>query len=110
MDAAKSETVVMNDTTADRRSERELVVTRVFDGPARIVFDAWTKPELFKRWWVPKSAGMTMLSCELDVRTGGTYRLVFQHPAFERSHLNPVELDDNRFGGARDRRLEARLE
>lgn len=69
-------------TTVDRKSDRELVVTRAFNAPARIVFDAWSKPELFKRWWVPKSAGMTLLSCEMDIRVGGTYRLVFSHPAF----------------------------
>ena len=73
-----------NPTTVERKSERELVVTRTFNGPARIVFEAWTKPDLFKRWWVPKSSGMTMLSCEMDVRTGGTYRLVFKHPSFEK--------------------------
>src|SRR5262245_37527596 len=66
-----------NPTTVERKSERELVVTRTFDGPARLVFEAWTKAELFKRWWVPKSAGLTLLSCELDVRVGGGYRLVF---------------------------------
>jgi uncharacterized protein YndB with AHSA1/START domain len=65
-------------TTMERTSERELVVTRTIDGPARIVFDAWTEPELLKRWWVPKSVPITLLSCELDVRVGGTYRLVFQ--------------------------------
>src|SRR5690348_10833244 len=70
-------------TAAERKSERELVVTRTFNGPARIVFEAWTKPDLFKQWWVPKSSGMTMLSCEMDIRTGGTYRLVFRHPAAE---------------------------
>lgn len=70
-----------NRTKVERKSDRELVVTRIFNGPARIVFEAWTKPELFKRWWVPKSSGMTMLSCEMDVRTGGTYRLVFSHPS-----------------------------
>ena len=73
-----------NHTTVERKSERELVVTRTFNGPARIVFEAWTKPDLFKRWWVPKSSGMTMLSCEMDIRTGGTYRLVFSHPSFEK--------------------------
>ena len=62
----------------DRTSERELVVTRTIDGPAHIVFEAWTKPELMRRWWVPKSSGLTLLSCEMDVRVGGTYRLVFQ--------------------------------
>ncbi len=64
-------------TTVERKSERELVVTRTFNGPTRLVFEAWSKPELFKRWWVPKSAGMSLLSCEMDVRTGGKYRLVF---------------------------------
>ena len=67
----------------ERTSDRELVVARTFNGPARIVFAAWTTPDLFKRWWVPKSSGLTMLSCEMDIRTGGTYRLVFSHPAME---------------------------
>lgn len=66
-----------NRTIVERKSERETVVTRTFDSPARIVFEAWTKPELFKKWWVPKSMGMPLASCEMDVRTGGTYRLVF---------------------------------
>ena len=70
-------TPMKNRTTVERKSERELVVTRTFNGPARIVFEAWTKPELFKRWWVPKSIGVSLLSCELDVRVGGKYRLVF---------------------------------
>ena len=70
-------------TSVERKSERELVVTRTFNGPARIVFEAWTTPELFKRWWLPKSCGLTMLTCAMDVRTGGTYRLVFGHPALE---------------------------
>ena len=60
-----------NRTTVERKSERELVVTRTFNGPARIVFEAWTKPELFRRWWVPKSMGMSLRSCEMDVRVGG---------------------------------------
>src|SRR4051812_39552305 len=79
MDARRdSEAAPMkNRTTVDRKSDRELVVTRTFNGPARIVFEAWTKPELFKRWWVPKSTGVSMLSCEMDVRVGGGYRLVF---------------------------------
>ena len=67
----------MNRTTIERKSDREVVVTRTFDAPARLVFEAWTKPELFRQWWVPRSMGMTLRSCELDVRTGGTYRLVF---------------------------------
>ena len=78
MDARRSEPATRkNPTTVERKSDRELVVTRTFNGPARIVFEAWTQPELFKRWWVPKSMGMTLLSCEMDVRTGGGYRLVF---------------------------------
>jgi uncharacterized protein YndB with AHSA1/START domain len=64
-------------TTAERKSDREVVVTRTFDAPARLVFEAWTKPDLFRRWWVPRSMGMTLLSCEMDVRVGGRYRLVF---------------------------------
>ena len=66
-----------NRTTVERKSDREMVITRTFDGPARLVFEAWTKPELFKRWWVPKSAGLNLLSCEMDVRVGGGYRLEF---------------------------------
>ena len=66
-------------TAAERTSDRELVVTRTIDAPADLVFEAWTTPALFQRWWVPKSFGLTLLSCELDVRVGGTYRLVFQH-------------------------------
>src|SRR2546430_10339497 len=79
MDARRESeaTAMKNRTTVERKSERELVVTRTFNGPARIVFEAWTKPDLFKRWWVPKSSGLSLLSCELDVRTGGKYRLVF---------------------------------
>jgi len=61
----------------ERKSDRELVVTRAFNAPARLVFEAWTRPELFKQWWLPKSMGMTLVSCEMDVRTGGRYRLGF---------------------------------
>jgi uncharacterized protein YndB with AHSA1/START domain len=64
-------------TTVQKKSEREVVVTRTFDAPAWLVFEAWSKPELFKKWWVPRSMGVTLRSCELDVRTGGKYRLVF---------------------------------
>lgn len=66
-----------NRTTVERRSDRELVVTRTFDAPARLVFEAWSNPELFQRWWVPKSMGMELHACEMDVRTGGSYRLNF---------------------------------
>jgi uncharacterized protein YndB with AHSA1/START domain len=68
-------------TTAERVSDCELVVTRTFNAPARIVFEAWTKADIFRQWWVPASFGLTLLSCDMDVRTGGTYRLVFKHPA-----------------------------
>lgn len=66
-------------TTAERKSDREMTVRRTFDAPARLVFEAWTRPELFRRWWVPRSMGMKLLSCEMDVRVGGGYRLVFAH-------------------------------
>ncbi len=83
MDALRGSepTHMKNRTTVERKSEREIVVTRTFNGPARIVFEAWTKPELIKRWWVPKSMGMSLLSCEMDVRVGGKYRFVFGHDA-----------------------------
>ena len=70
-------TPTKNRTTVERKSERELVVTRTFNAPARLVFEAWTKPELLKRWWAPKSSGLSLLSCEADVRVGGKYRFVF---------------------------------
>jgi uncharacterized protein YndB with AHSA1/START domain len=70
-----------NGTTVERKSDRELVVTRTFNGPAHVVFNAWTKPELLQRWWAPKSFGISFVSCEADVRTGGTYRFVFSHPS-----------------------------
>ena len=70
---------VKNHTNVERTSERELVVTRSFDAPAHIVFAAWTTPDLLMRWWTPKSFGVTFLSCEADVRVGGTYRFVFSH-------------------------------
>ena len=72
-------TPLKNRTMAERKSDRELVVTRTVNGPARIVFEAWTKADLFKRWWIPKSFGLTVLSCEMDVRVGGKYRLVISH-------------------------------
>jgi uncharacterized protein YndB with AHSA1/START domain len=88
MDARReSEAAPMkNRTTVERKSDRELVVTRTFNAPARIVFEAWTRPELFKQWWVPKSLDMFLRSCEMDVRVGGRYRLVFGHDA-----SNPAE-------------------
>src|ERR1700758_2065177 len=81
MDARRESeaTPMKNRTTVERKSERELVVTRTFNAPARIVFEAWTKPELFKQWWVPKSMDMFLRSCEMDVRAGGSYRLASGH-------------------------------
>lgn len=81
MDAGnESQAIPMkNRTTVERKSDRELVVTRTVNGPARLVFEAWTKPELLRQWWVPKSCGLSLISCETDVRVGGAYRLVFVH-------------------------------
>jgi uncharacterized protein YndB with AHSA1/START domain len=88
MDARRESeaTPMKNRTTVERKSDREVVVTRAFNAPARIVFEAWTSPELFKQWWVPKSMDMFLRSCEMDVRVGGRYRLVFGHDA-----SNPAE-------------------
>ncbi|AMN43018.1 SRPBCC family protein [Rhodoplanes sp. Z2-YC6860] len=69
-----------DETTVERKSDRELVVTRTFNGPARIVFEAWTTPELLMRWWAPKSFGVSFISCEIDPRKGGEVRFVFSHP------------------------------
>ena len=81
MDASRESepTPMKNRTTVERKSERELVIARTFNGPARIVFEAWTRPELLKRWWAPKSTGLSLLSCEADVRVGGRYRFEFGH-------------------------------
>jgi uncharacterized protein YndB with AHSA1/START domain len=80
MDARReSEPGVDKRTTVERKSGRELVTTRTFNGPARLVFEAWTRPELFKRWWAPKSMGMSIRSCQMDVRVGGKYRLEFEN-------------------------------
>jgi uncharacterized protein YndB with AHSA1/START domain len=77
MDARRESEPMDKRVSVKRTSDRELVVTRTFNGPARLVFEAWTKPELFARWWVPRSMGMKLLSCKLDVRVGGGYRLEF---------------------------------
>ena len=79
MHASRESEPTSNRTTVERKSERELVVTRTFNGPARLVFEAWTKPELLKRWWAPKSMGISLLSCEADVRVGGKYRFEIGH-------------------------------
>lgn len=72
-------TVAKNDTKVERKSECEVVVTRTLNAPARLVFEAWTKAELFRRWWVPTSYGLNLIGCEMDVRVGGKYRLAFLH-------------------------------
>jgi uncharacterized protein YndB with AHSA1/START domain len=82
--AARAEnepTPAANRATVERKSDRELIVTRTINGPARIVFEAFTRPQLLKRWWAPKSTGVSLLACEADVRVGGKYRLVFGHDA-----------------------------
>ena len=80
----RSETAPMHSTSMERTSDRELVIERTFNGPPRIVFDAWTKAELVSRWWAPKSLGVTMVSCEADVRAGGRYRYVLKSPRADR--------------------------
>jgi uncharacterized protein YndB with AHSA1/START domain len=77
MDASREARPAKPRTTVERKSDRELVVTRTINGPARLVFEAWTKPDLFKKWWAPRSMGMVLHSCEMDVRVGGKYRLNF---------------------------------
>ncbi|MGD9740024.1 MAG: SRPBCC family protein [Bauldia sp.] len=72
--------LVKNLTSVERTSDRELVIKRTFDGPARIVFEAWTTPEILRRWWIPRSSGMSFVKCELDARVGGQYRFEFAHP------------------------------
>jgi uncharacterized protein YndB with AHSA1/START domain len=81
---AKGKSDPANRTTVERKSERELVVTRIFNAPARIVFAAWTRPELLQRWWAPKSFGLTFISCEADVRAGGKYRFVLGHASSDK--------------------------
>ena len=81
--ANASSASAMNPTHVERKSDREFVATRTFDAPARLVYEAWRNPDLFRKWWVPEGAGMTLESCEMDVRTGGRYRLVFRHPQFD---------------------------
>ena len=91
---ASSEVAAQSRTSVERKSDRELVVTRTFDAPPRLVFKAWSQADLFRRWWVPQGAGMSLVSCDLDVRTGGKYRLEFamgdQTMAFFGKYLDVV--------------------
>lgn len=80
----KSDPAGKSGVTVERISDRELVVTRTVDAPARLVFEAWARPELFQRWWAPASFGLTLISYEAEVRTGGAYRLVMGHPSSDR--------------------------
>ena len=75
--ASAGSAAALNATKVERTSDREFVVTRTFNAPPRIVYDTWANADLFRRWWVPEGAGMTLESCEMDVRTGGRYRLSF---------------------------------
>lgn len=81
MDAKTKGEPTKNRTTVARKSDREVVVTRTVNGPAHLVFEAWTKPELLKQWWAPRSMGLSLVSCEADVRTGGKYRFMIGHSA-----------------------------
>ena len=71
---------IKDGTTTERTSDRELVVTRTFNGPVHLVFKAWTTPELLMRWWAPESFGIKLVGCEVDARTGGRYRFLFEVP------------------------------
>ena len=97
-------TPTKNRTGVERKSERELLVTRTVNAPARLVFEAWTKAELFRRWWVPKSYGLTLLSCEMDVRVGGQYRLVFPHEDLDDGVLRHVPRSDTALAPRLDQR------
>lgn len=81
MESEKDAIVPKHPVIAERKSACELLITRSFDAPAALVFEAWAQPELFRQWWTPKSLGMTIVSCEMDVQTGGSYRLEIGHPA-----------------------------
>jgi uncharacterized protein YndB with AHSA1/START domain len=91
---ASSEAAARNPTTVERKSDRELVVTRTFDAPPSTVFKAWSQADLFRRWWVPEGAGISLVNCDMDVRTGGKYRLEFgagdQTMAFYGKYLDVV--------------------
>jgi uncharacterized protein YndB with AHSA1/START domain len=81
MDARSETNRMKSRTMVQRKSERELIVMRTFNGPACVVFEAWIQPELLKRWWAPKSTGVSLISCEADVRVSGRYRFEFAHEA-----------------------------
>jgi len=70
-------------TTTERTSDVELVVTRVVNAPPSVVYKAWADPDLFRQWWAPASFGVTILSHDSDMRTGGSYRLVMDHASLD---------------------------
>jgi uncharacterized protein YndB with AHSA1/START domain len=80
MSAAKSTEPAKNPTTMDLQGDRAIVISRTFNGPPRIVFEAWTKAELVKRWWAPRSLGVSIVSVDADIRVGGGYRYVIAPP------------------------------
>ncbi len=77
----ESESVPKNQTSMELKGDRGIVITRMFNGPARIVFDAWTRPELVMRWWAPRSRGVSVVGCDAAVSVGGHYRYVLRHDA-----------------------------
>jgi uncharacterized protein YndB with AHSA1/START domain len=74
----ESEAAAMNQTSMELKGDREIVIARTFNGPARIVFDAWTRPELVRRWWAPKSHRVSVVACDADIRVGGGYRYLLR--------------------------------
>lgn len=74
----KGETAPMNQTTLELKGDREILITRTFNGPAHIVFEAWTRPEFVRRWWAPKSHKVSVVSCDAEVQVGGRYRYVLR--------------------------------
>ncbi len=77
-DRSATETLTAMDAMSiERTSDLDLIVTRTIDGPRDVVFEAWTDADLFRQWWIPKSFPITLLSCEVDARVGGGYRLTF---------------------------------
>ena len=65
-------------TSLTLEGDRNFVIARTFNGPARIVFEAYTRPELVARWWAPQSHGVSIVACDADVRPGGSYRYVLR--------------------------------
>ena len=73
-----SDVAPVHETSMTLEGDRNIVIARAFSGPARIVFDAYTRPELVARWWAPQSHGVSLVTCDADVRVGGSYRYVLR--------------------------------